>query len=38
MLDIIIKDERRGSMISYFWEPRNDRIYRVQFQKRDARE
>jgi len=38
MLDIVIKDEKRGSMISYFWETRNDRVYRIEFGKRDARE
>lgn len=25
-------------MISYFWETRNDRIYRIEFNKKDTRE
>ena len=25
-------------MISYFWESKNDKIYRVQFYKKDSRE
>lgn len=38
MLDLVIKDEKRNSMISYFWESKNDRIYRIEFQKKDSRE
>jgi len=38
MLDLIIKSEKRNSMISYFWENKTDRVYRVEFNKKDSRE
>ncbi len=33
-----MKDEKRNSMLSMFWESKNDRVYRLEFQKKDARE
>ena len=38
MVDVIIKEEKRASMISYFWESKNDKIYRLEFPKKDSRE
>lgn len=38
MLDLVMKDEKRNSMLSMFWESKNDRVYRLEFQKKDARE
>lgn len=34
----MIKDDKRISMISYFWETKNDRVYRIEFPKKDSRE
>lgn len=28
-LDIIVRSEKRNSMISYFWENKTDRVYRI---------
>lgn len=38
MLDLVLRSEKRNSMISYFWESKNERVYRVEFGKRDSRE
>lgn len=38
VLELILKDERRGSMLSYFWETKNDKVYRLEFAKKDSRE
>jgi hypothetical protein len=38
MVDIVIRDEKRGSMISYFWESKSDKCYRVEFLKKDTRD
>ena len=38
MVDVVIKEEKRSSMISYFWEGKNDKIYRLEFSKKDSRE
>lgn len=38
MLDLVVKLEKRNSMISNFWENKTDRVYRVEFNKKDSRE
>jgi hypothetical protein len=38
IVDMVIKDDKRGSMMSYFWESKNDKVYRVEFQKKDTRD
>lgn len=37
-LDVIKKEERRNSMMSYFWDSRPEKVYRVRFGKKDSRE
>jgi hypothetical protein len=37
-IEIVKKEERRGSMISYFWDSKNEKTYRVKFSSKDAKE
>ena len=38
LVEMVIKDERRASMLSYFWETKNDKIHKFEFAKKDSRE
>jgi len=37
-VDIIKKEERRNSMMSYFWDNKIEKIYRIKFSKKDNKE
>lgn len=37
-IDIVKKEEKRNSMMSYFWDNKLDKVYRVRFGKRDNKE
>jgi hypothetical protein len=37
-LELIKKEERRNSMMSYFWDKQVDKSYRFKFAKKDNRE
>lgn len=37
-IEMIVKDERRASMLSYFWEAKSDKVYKLEFAKKDSRE
>lgn len=38
MLEVVKKEERRHSMMSYFWDSRTDKVYRFKFSKKDSKE
>ncbi len=38
ILDIIKREERRASMMSYFWDSKVDKVYRIRFAKKDNKE
>jgi hypothetical protein len=38
LVDVVKKEEKRGSMMSYFWDSRVEKVYRIRFGKRDSRE
>lgn len=37
-VDIVKKEEKRNSMMSYFWDNKVEKVYRVRFSKKDSRE
>lgn len=37
-VDIIKKDEKRHSMMSYFWESKIEKVHRIKFSKKDSKE
>jgi hypothetical protein len=37
-LEVVKKEERRHSMMSYFWDNRVEKIYRLRFSKKDNKE
>jgi hypothetical protein len=37
-LDVVKKEERRNSMMSYFWDNKVDKVYRIRFAKKDNKE
>lgn len=37
MLEIVKKEERRGSMMSYFWDSKVEKTYKFKFFKKDNR-
>jgi hypothetical protein len=38
VVDIVKKEEKRNSMMSYFWESKADKLYRIRFAKKDNKE
>ncbi len=38
VLEVVKKEERRHSMMSYFWDNRADKVYKFRFGKKDSRE
>ena len=38
LVDIVKKEEKRNSMISYFWDTKIDKTYRIKFAKKDNKE
>lgn len=37
-VDIIKKEQKRNSMISYFWDNKIEKVYRIKFNKKDNKE
>lgn len=37
-VDIIKKEERKHSMMSYFWDNKIDKVHRIKFHKKDSKE
>jgi hypothetical protein len=37
-VDIVKKEERKHSMISYFWDNKIDKVHRIKFGKKDSKE
>jgi uncharacterized protein (DUF2225 family) len=37
-VDIIKKDEKKHSMMSYFWDSKVNKVHRIKFNKKDSRE
>ena len=37
-VEVIKKSDRKGSMMSYFWEQKPEAVYKVKFQKADSKE
>ena len=37
-LELVRKEERRASMMSYFWDSKIEKVYRLKFTKKDNRE
>jgi hypothetical protein len=35
VVDIIKREEKRNTMMSYFWDNKIDKIYRIKFSKKD---
>jgi len=35
---LVRKEERRASMMSYFWDSKIEKVYRLKFSKKDNRE
>jgi len=38
LIDIIKKEEKRNSMMSYFWDNKVEKTYRIRFAKKDNKE
>ncbi len=37
-MEIVRKEEKRNSMMSYFWESKADKSYKIKFGKKDNKE
>lgn len=38
LLDVVKKEERRHSMMSYFWDNKVEKLYKLRFAKKDNKE
>jgi uncharacterized protein (DUF2225 family) len=37
-VDIVKKEEKKHSMMSYFWDNKIDKVHRIRFAKKDSKE